>query len=145
MKLITYYMYNSKFICTYNYYDPSLSCIGLKDGVTINMEDCEDLDDMADILFKAEMLQIFNVSEYDDVIIGTILHDLFLQVESIAILQQCMKSAAASFLTEDLETGFIALFAYNTFFLMHRCICEFLEVGKISDESLLILQNQFIV
>ena len=42
-------MYNSKFICTYNYYDSSLM-----KSITepkVNVEDCEGLEDMADYLY----------------------------------------------------------------------------------------------
>lgn len=44
-------------------------------------------------------------------------------------------------LSEDLCTGIIVLFSYDSFFLLHRCICEFLKTGIISAENLIDLKK----
>jgi hypothetical protein len=38
--------------------------------------------------------------------------------------------------SEDLCTGLMVLFSYDSFFILHRCICDFLKTGIINTENL---------
>ena len=134
--------YNSTFICTYNYYDPSLNHVKSVDGHVVNLDDCVDLEDCADIVYKSEMLQIFNLQEYNDDVIYNIIIEIYALLKDHTELKECMKKVAEVYLSEDLEIGFFGLFAYNYFFLTHRCIGEFMKSGKISDETIILLQMQ---
>ena len=131
--------YNSKFICTYNYYDPSL--INTIEKSKLNLEDCEDLEDMSEYLYKTELLQIFGCKEYDSSVIDGIISDLFMKLSLPVEFTECMRIAASKFLSEDLEIGFTTLFSYNYMFLTHRCICDFLETVNMSDENVITLKN----
>lgn len=135
-------MYNSKFICTYNYYDPSMNHIKSVDGQPVNLEDCADLDDIADTLYKSELLLVFNLQGYDTNIIGTTISELFELLKGHEGMKECMKMVAGLYISEDLEVGFFGLFAYTYMFLTHRCICEFLETGTILDETVNLLKTQ---
>lgn len=126
--------YNSKFICTYNYYDPSLT--NTIERSKLNLEDCEDLEDMSDYLYKTELLQIFGCKEFDSSVIDGVISEIFLKLSLHDELKECMRIVASHFLSEDLEVGFTALFSYNFMFLTHRCICDFLETGNISEENM---------
>jgi len=126
--------YNSKFICTYNYYDPSLT--NTIERSKLNLEDCEDLEDMSDYLYKTELLQIFGCKEFDSSVIDGVISEIFLKLSLHDELKECMRIVASHFLSEDLDVGFTALFSYNFMFLTHRCICDFLETGNISEENM---------
>uniref|UniRef100_A0A6C0HYW5 Uncharacterized protein n=1 Tax=viral metagenome TaxID=1070528 RepID=A0A6C0HYW5_9ZZZZ len=126
--------YNSKFICTYNYYDPSLT--NTIEKSKLNLEDCEDLEDMSDYLYKTELLQIFGCKEFDSSVIDGVISEIFLKLSLHDELKECMRIVASHFLSEDLDVGFTALFSYNFMFLTHRCICDFLETGNISEENM---------
>lgn len=126
--------YNSKFICTYNYYDPSLT--NTIERSKLNLEDCEDLEDMSDYLYKTELVQIFGCKEFDSSVIDGVISEIFLKLSLHDELKECMRIVASHFLSEDLEVGFTALFSYNFMFLTHRCICDFLETGNISEENM---------
>jgi len=132
-------MYNSKIICTYNYYDPSLR--ETNPEFKIDLSQCEDLEDMAEFLYQDELLHVFNVTKYDETIINGIINELYHKLNFHTDLKQCMTILANNILSEDLEFGFMVLFSYNYFFLTHRCICDFLETGDISIKNIIALKN----
>ena len=127
-------MYNSKFICTYNYYDSSL--MKSINEPKVNVEDCEGLEDMADYLYKDEYLKIFNIPEFDDHKINDVTTYVYSKMSHHEEFKQCMITAASKFVSEDEELGFMVLFSYNYFFITHRCICDFLETGEISEPNI---------
>jgi hypothetical protein len=131
--------YNSKFICTYNYYDPSLT--NTIEHSKINLEDCEDLEDMSDYLYKTELVHLFNCKDFNSSVIDSIITDLYLKLSFHNELKECMVIAASKILSEDLEIGFTALFSYNYMYLTHRCICDFLELGEISEQNMNTLKS----
>ena len=47
-----------------------------------------------------------------------------------------MKHAAGKLLCEDLSVGLMVLFSYHSFFLVHRCICDFLTTSSIQSNHL---------
>jgi len=121
-----YYMYNSKFICTYNYYDPSLSIPHGVDMSKIDKEDIEGLEDMSEILYQAELLQVFEMVEYKNEIV----HDaLDMICEKIGNYEPFKKVV-------EKITDFPLLFSYDYFYLTHACISEFLEKGEMSSEKI---------
>jgi len=127
-------MYNSKFICTYNYYDSSL--MKSINEPKVNVEDCEGLEDMADYLYKDEYLKIFNIPEFDDNKINDVTTYVYSKMSHHEEFNKCMITAASKFVSEDEELGFMVLFSYNYFFITHRCICDFLETGEISEMNI---------
>ena len=40
------------------------------------------------------------------------------------------------------EVGFMLLFSFDYLYLSHTCICEFLEKGKINEDSLNLLLSK---
>jgi hypothetical protein len=102
----------------------------------VNVEDCEGLEDMADYLYKDEYLKIFNIPEFDDKKINDVTTYVYSKMSHHEEFKQCMITAASKFVSEDEELGFMVLFSYNYFFITHRCICDFLETGEISEMNI---------
>jgi hypothetical protein len=124
-------MYNTKFICTYNYYDPALNENHSK------MEDVHGLEDMADLLYQAELVQVFGETIYNESVMNKKLLDLYSILSSNDKIKECMKIACEKFMGQsNLELGLIILFSYDTFFAVHKCVCEFIETNEISDENI---------
>jgi tRNA dimethylallyltransferase len=49
----------------------------------------------------------------------------------------CMKEIATKMNMPDIESGMYILFSYDYLYLFHRCVCDFLENGKILNTHLI--------
>jgi hypothetical protein len=130
-------VYNSKHICTYHYYDSKFeNFIPNNQIVVVEVEKCED---SADLLYKSDILQVFNLSEYDDAIVEQEMTILFGILKTNEQMVECMKKMANRFLTEELEFGMMLLFSYDTFYVMHLCVCDVIEKGNIEEDNINLL------
>ena len=107
-------MYNTLLKCTYN-----------------NASDLTQEDQ-----YRTEFLNAFNLEEFDDNQINKEVSALFERLKTSPELAACMTKSAATFFSEDLQTGLMGLFAFDFFYLAHPCICEFLEIGTITEEKI---------
>lgn len=127
-------MYNTKFICTYNYYDPSL-CVPFNVNMdNIDQDDISDLEDVCEVLYRAELLQVFNLTEYNDDVIHNTLDMLYEKMSIYEPFKNIIEKA-----TEQM--GFVVIFSYQYFYLTHICVAEFLEKGEITDGNLNLLEK----
>ena len=55
---------------------------------------------------------------------------------------ECMKKAASLMISDDLELGLMILYSYDYFFLTHKCVSDFLEMGEISEQNMNNLFNE---
>ena len=120
-------MYNTKAICTYNTPEVFLD----SDIVTDKEKDF-----IRDTLYKAELLSILGIEDFDEIKINIIMHDLYQKVENCQELKECITYLANRFMSEDLELGLMLLFSYDYMYLSHICICEYLETGKIKENNI---------
>jgi hypothetical protein len=130
-------VYNSKHICTYQYYDSKF-----KDTTPNNLiitEEVEQCEDSADLIYKSDMLQAFNLTEYDDYKIEEEMKSLFEILKNNEKMVECMTKLAHRFVTEELEFGMMLLFSYDTFFATHLCICDVIESGEICEDKMNLL------
>jgi len=137
-------VYNTKMICTYYYYDPELKKKIPEELIVSNLDIVEEQDDdICDLIYQTDYLQIFGVVEFDYKTINTEMKKIYETegVKTNAKLQECMKKVANMFLREDLELGFMALFSYDYLFSTHLCICDVLENGSIQEKHLNLLSN----
>ena len=141
-------MYNSKFICTYSYYDPAFLPYHTKEKY--DLEDVNDLEDMADIIYKHELLYVFgSTSIHNNSVISNNDTDYYFSHDNITnlyniikedpLLQKCIERIMSVYFYQDIVVAFIVLFSYDYFFLTHRCICDYFEKGAISEENANIL------
>jgi len=153
-------MYNSTFICTYNFYDASLALTNPRSKVLFEQnphfheEPESELLEMADYLYKNELLSAFNLEEFDEKQINSKIQELYITFfvfnddddeintdtkikiknKSKSKLKKIMKTVSEKLLLEDEEFGFVMLFSYSYFHLMHLCLCELFNKGEICDE-----------
>ena len=139
-------MYNSKLICTYSYYDPILR--KHHSDITYDLDDVTGFEDIAEIIYQAELLRVFNIDPIDknldesneDIKLEiTILYNL---ISSQQKMIECMKKAASLMISDDLEFGLMILFSFDYFFLTHKCVSDFLETGEISEKNMNDLFNE---
>lgn len=132
-------------ICTYYYYDTELKKKIPPELIVsdLNLQVEQDNDDVCDLIYQTDYLQMFHLTEFDYNTINTEMKKIYEieEVKSNAKLQKCMKKVASMFLSEDLELGFMILFSYDYLFATHLCICDVLENGSIQEKHLDLLVN----
>ena len=139
-------MYNSKLICTYSYYDPNLR--KHHSDITYDLDDVSGFEDISEIIYQAELLRVFNIDPIDkslddsneDIKLEiTILYNLLSSQQKMI---ECMKKAASLMISDDLELGLMILYSFDYFFLTHKCVSDFLEMGEISEQNMNNLFNE---
>jgi len=88
------------------------------------------------LLYKQDMMFIFFQEEsefYTDDTIHEAVGKLFANVidASVPELNSCMAKLASRVLSTQLELGFMMLYSYDYLHLVHPCVSELLETGKI--------------
>ena len=130
-------MYNWNVVITYNYYDKQFKENNKNQHIDLDLIDQEDMtNDISETLYRAELLGVFGLEEFDDKVINLEVMNLCFQLSAHTEFAALMLKAAAKMLSEDLCTGLMVLFSYDSFFLLHRCICEYLKTDIISAENL---------
>lgn len=126
--------YNTKLRCTYNYYDEKFKDVNpIKIEEEIDMTDFPE--DISTNLYRSEFLEAFNLQEYKDDVIDQQFYILYKFFKDDERLKPLYKKLASKIMSEDEEIGFVFLFSYDYFFLMHLCICDFLEMGEIQNDN----------
>lgn len=127
-------MYNTTYICTYNRSD-----LFLKEEE--DKLDNEEKDGVREELYRQDLLNIFNLEEYDGKLIDEKMQSLYEKLKSSKFLVNCMSELAANWLTNDKVVGLMILYSYDYMHAAHICICEYLESGKISDDNITLLKD----
>jgi len=138
-------MYNSKFVCTYSYYDPSLREYYHKD-IKFDIKDVKEFEDMSEMIYQAELLQILGLSQAFNPNVNVEFEakkviGIYDKIKIDSAFMECVEKAKKVHSYEDSETGFISLFSYDYLFLTHKCICDFLTNEKIEDINIINLKN----
>ena len=135
-------MYNWNVVITYNYYDKQFKENNEKQNIDLTLIDCEDMtDDISETLYRVELLGVFGLEEFDDKVINLEVMTLCNQLSAHTEFVELMLKAAAKMFSEDLCIGLMVLFSYDSFFLLHRCICQYLKLGTISNDTLIDLKK----
>jgi hypothetical protein len=130
-------MYNCHVVITYNYYDKQFKEHNKNQHIDLDLIDQEDMTgDISDALYRSELLGVFGLEEFDDKVINLEVMNLCSQLSAHTEFAALMLKAAAKMLSEDLCTGLMVLFSYDSFFLLHRCICQYLKTDIITAETL---------
>lgn len=126
-------MYNTGFVCKYFIYDNKLKNSVSNYEIHKSVE--EDLD-LAEEKYRIEFLEIFGVKDICDDSVNNTVTDIYEKLKKNETMNEIFIKLAANFLSENPELGLMVAFSYDFLFLMHPCICDFLEKGVISPENL---------
>lgn len=123
-------IYNTKYVCSYNDSD-----IFLESEIEILNDDEKQF--VRDILYRRDLCNIFKIKEeyFDEKIITNIINDLYANINGEKFLESCITKVSNNFFSNDLELGFLILFSFDYLYLLHPCISEFIETGKISQTN----------
>jgi hypothetical protein len=125
-------MYNTKHICIYN-----TNTIFLP---TDNVNDDEKLFIM-NVLYRQDILNIFDMEEFDEKIINNCLCELYEKVKRHEVIKQLTDLLGQEFGIDEGITGLIIMYSFEYLYLTHKCVSQFLESGNILPEDLGELQK----
>ena len=74
-------MYNTKINCTYNNFDLFLENDNISE---------DEKNNICDILYRQELLNIFEIDEYDETELNKAIHDLYDRIKDCNELKECM-------------------------------------------------------
>ena len=126
-------------------YDTKYECQYYKDEVFLETDDVteEETDYIRDCLYKEDFLNIFLMDDRDESdSFNKVISDLYKSLKTCSQLRVCMKIIAARYVSEDEELGLCMLYSYDFMYLMHKCVCSYLENGVILEEDLQLLTNK---
>ena len=137
MYIISINMYNTNYNCLYKKKD-------IFDEQPLLTED--QMISIRDDLYRNDVLNIFNLNEYDEEKLSKELDDIYETLTSCKILLTFIeKIIEHNGYEKDLKWGIIFLFTYENLHLFHPCISDYILYNKISSENLIKLNTDFIL
>ena len=125
-------MYNTKHVCIYN-----TNTIFLP---TDKVNDDEKLFIM-NVLYRQDILNIFDMEEFDEKIINDCLCELYEKVKTNEVIKQLTDLLGQQFGIDEGITGLIIMYSFDYLYITHKCVSQFLESGNILPEDLDELQK----
>jgi hypothetical protein len=125
-------MYNTKHVCIYNSNTVFLSTDKVNEDEKILI---------MNVLYRQDILNIFDIEEFDETIINNCICDLYEKVKQNNVIQQLMERLANQFGLDEELTGLIILYSFDYLYITHKCVSQFLETGTILPEDLDELQK----
>lgn len=122
--------YNTKYVCSYNDSDVFLE----SESEILNDDEKQFV---RDALYRRDLCNIFKIEDdlFDEKLVTTIISNLYKNMNGKRFLKSCITKVSSNFFSNDLELGFLILFSFDYLHLVHPCISEFIETGKISDSN----------
>jgi hypothetical protein len=133
--------YNTKYICTYN-----------NSNVFLETDNVNELEKnfIRNILYKKDLLNIFKMNEdveeeFNDDLFNNTINKIFLLIKEDTENNRfisCINKLSDKHMILGKEVGFMLLFSFDYLYFSHTCICEFLEKGKMNEDSLNLLLSK---
>ena len=120
-------MYNTKHVCIYN-----TNTIFLP---TDKVTDDEKLFIM-NVLYRQDILNIFDMEEFDEKIINSCLCELYEKVKQHEVIKELTDLLGQQFGIDEGITGLIIMYSFDYLYITHKCVSQFLESGNILPEDL---------
>jgi len=123
--------YNTKYVCSYNDSD-----IFLESELEILNEDEKNF--IREALYRRDLCNIFNIDDQilDEKKISDNISNLYKLINGQNFLNLCITKISNNFFcSSDLELGFMVLFSFDYLYLVHPCMSEFIETGKINEDN----------
>ena len=121
-------IYNTKYVCSYNdsdvFFESELAILSEDEKIFVR-----------EALYRRDLCNIFKIEDeyFDEKIITNIISALYKNINGEKFLESCIRKISSNFFSNDLELGFLILFSFDYLYLVHPCISEFIETGKINE------------
>lgn len=110
-------MYKTNFVCTYK-----------------KFEEIADDEVNSDMLYQAQFLQVFGLTEYNDAAISAGLELIKAKMDEVPELKTLVLRHPYNNRTDSLETLLPLMFAYPLMDVFHLCLVDAFKTGSISTE-----------
>ena len=123
--------YNTKYVCSYNDSD-----VFLESELEILNE--EEKVFVRDALYRRDLCNIFNIEDqcFEEEEIADNISKLYKKINGEKFIESCATKISNKFIcNSNFELGFLILFSFDYLYLVHPCICEFIETGKINETN----------
>ena len=148
-------IYNTTFICSYPFHDDSLihlNPISKKYIETQNQKLIEkpehDNDNessllLSEYLYKQELLNAFQLDQYNDTIINQKMIELYNDIKKYFKhdFKECLIKLANKLFSNIELDGFFLLFSYDYFHISHLCLMDLIICQNIHSDNINTLQN----
>ena len=132
-------MYNTTYTCTYSSHDIFLDTDKISDT---------DKDFIKNVLYRNDLMHIFNLEDFDheEELFVSRIENIYEKIKNYPEVLLCIEKLANNNISItnniiDLTFGFILLFSFDYLYIIHPCICDFLETGEISEINIQKLKN----
>lgn len=105
--------YIADFVCTYNLID--------------NLSE-------SNALYQIQILQAFNLNNFDDKIINKTTEQLYEKYKNNTYIEQIIASTNKGIIDDNL-TLFLMCFGYKTFYLFHSILCSIINESEINKDK----------
>lgn len=98
-------------------------------------------DDEGDVMYRRDLLEVFQVSEDSEFDVMTknmekVYQRLDVNIKNHPKFKEILTKSAARLFSEDLEIGFTLLYSFDTFYLIHQFLSEYFNTQTINDDIL---------
>ena len=111
-------MYNIEFVSKYKIIE--------QEYILKNYE-AEEVEMLCDELYRCELLKIFNMLDLDLVKMNSILDGVWERLKEYIPFYNCVQSFKSKCIFDDDILAFTMLFNYDSLFMVHACISDFLK------------------
>ena len=81
-------------------------------------------DDIDDSNYQTDLLKVFNLTDFDDVVISNTINDIYTLVKQNNDIMDIIKKSNGRFMTTDNEIGLMGLFAFDYLLDFHYVLRE---------------------
>ena len=121
-------MYNTNYECRY-----------YKNNIILEIDKCdvEEQEYIKDLLYKEDLINIFNLKESDNLDgLDNILSIIYEKIKNNKELKECMVLSASKLLSDDEEFGLCILYSYDFMYLTHDCVSDYLKTNFIMEDKI---------
>ena len=123
-------MYNTKYTTTYN-----------SENIFLETDDVNEKDKefIVNVLYRKDLCNIFNI-DYDNFPNGNVFDEKISElykiiIQNVELLSLTEKLSTFFFNSPDKDLGLMLLLSFDFLYLSHPCFCEYIETGKITEDT----------
>ena len=118
-------------------YDIEYMCSYMDDDVFVETDDVNDHEKqfIRDCIYRQDLLNIFGLDIFDESVINKNIDKVYNKIKHNPDILKCTSTIGQQLGVEN-NTSFMILYSFDYMYLTHNCVCELLNIGEISSNSI---------